>query len=308
MARAAAPPEFGPVLARPPAVNADSAPIARPAPADAATAYDFGRPRAFTDRHLRAAEAAHDALAAGLGSALSDALGEAVGVQCTAVHEVLSIDFTRSRAVPTALFRLALGGAAVYVDFAPALALFLTERHLGSADPLGAETRALSDLERAVVERRWLPVVAVAFAEAWQSVPPRPAAFAASAARMPVAPPETPVVVADLEVTVGDAAAAVSLAYPAATLRDLLGATAGASSQAPVGGLPLLVRAELGRTRLPVSDLSALAPGDVIPLGRVPDEPVPVWVGPLRFDARVGVRGARLAVQALTPPAPPPDA
>ena len=300
-------------------VNADSAPIARPAAeADAATAYDFGRPRAFTDRHLRAAEAAHDALAASLATALSDALGEAVGVQCTAVHEVLAVDFTRSRAVPTALFRLALGGAqpagaqaagaSVYVDLAPALALFLTERHLGSADPLGAETRALSDLERAVVERRWLPVVAVAFAEAWQSVPPRPAAFASSAARMPVAPPETPVVVADLEVTVGEGTAAVSLAYPAATLRDLLGATAGASSQAPVGGLPLLVRAELGRTRLPVSDLSALAPGDVIPLGRVPDDPVPVWVGPLRFDARVGVRGARLAVQALTPPTPPPDA
>ena len=298
---------------------ADSAPIARPAAeADAATAYDFGRPRAFSDRHLRAAEAAHDALARALAASLSDALGEAADVQCTAVHEVLAVDFTRSRAAPTALFRLALGGAqtagaqavgtSVHLDLAPALALFLTERHLGSADPLGAETRALSDLERAVVERRWLPVVAVAFAEAWQSLPPRPAAFAASAARMPVAPPDAAVVVADLEVTVGDGSAALSFAYPAATLRDLLGATAGDGARAPIGGLPLLVRAELGRTRLSVSDLTALAPGDVIPLGRVPDEPVPVWVGQLRFDARVGVRGARLAVQALTPPAPPPAA
>ena len=280
--------------------------------------YDFARPRLVSDRLLRAAERAHDALGERLGAALSAALGEPATVRFGALDEVLAQDFERSRTLPTALFRLRLAASAsgphVGLDLAPALALFLVERHLGSADPLPAEPpggRALSDLERAVVERHWVPRVAAAFAAAWGAARPRPDAFAADPTRLPLAAPDAPVVVAEATVAVGEGAAPLTLCYPADALRALLDVPAAAPAApdpaAPhVGALPLDLRAELGRARLPVGDLLRLAPGDVIPLGRAADAPVPVWVGGrLRFEARAGVCGPRLALHVLTPPAPP---
>jgi flagellar motor switch protein FliM len=291
--------------------------IVRPDRADGRPAepYDFARPRLVTDRHLRAAERAHGALGERLGAALSAALGTVVTVRFGELDEVLARDFERSRTLPTALFRLRLaGGAHVGLDLAPALALHLVERHFGSADPLADAGRALSGLERAVVERHWLPLVAAAFGEAWATAPPRPDAFAADPARLPLAPPDDAVVVAEAAVTVDEGAAALTLCYPADALQALLNvpdaAPATPDPAAPhVGGLPLDLRAELGRTRLPVGDLLRLAPGDVIPLGRAVDAPVRVRVGGrLRFEAQAGVCGPRLALHVLTPPVPPDDA
>lgn len=288
-------------------------PIVRAAPAaePGARPYDFARPRSFSDRQLRVAEDAHGALTAGLAAALGDALGEPVSARCTAVTEVLAVDVVRSRARPAALFTASLGagGPALVIDLAPALALFLVERQLGGTDSLSAESRALSGLEQSVIERHWLPLLGVAFAEAWGAVPPRTERFTADPEALALGLPDAAVVVADVEVEVGNGSAALSLVYPAATVRALLDAygarpTRGAPA-APdrVDGLLVDLRAELGRVRLPLGDLLRLAEGDVIPLDRAPDAPVPVWIGDrLRFEARAGTRGPNLALQLLTPP------
>ncbi|WP_420456782.1 FliM/FliN family flagellar motor switch protein [Rubrivirga sp.] len=273
--------------------------------------YDFARPRSFSDRQVRAVEVAHGTLAAGLAAGLGDALGEPVGARCTAVTEVLAVDLAESRARPTAFVTAALGpgGPRLGLDLPPALALFLVERQLGGSDPLGAEGRALSGLERAVVLRDWLPRVGVAFAEAWGTAPPTPLHLDDGADGL--APPDATVVVADVAVEVGGETATVSFAYPAATLRTLLavsGRPAAPADAAPerAGDLLVDLRAELGRVRLPIGDLLRLAQDDVIPLDRPADAPVAVWVGDqLRCDARAGTRGARLALQLLTPPEPP---
>ncbi len=277
--------------------------------------YDFERPRAFSERHLRAAERVHAALAARLGAGLTTLVGETVGVRCTALHEIQTVDFERSRTLPTALFRLHASVGPLGLDLAPALALFLVERHLGGADPLGDALRALSPLEQRLTERHALPPVADALSAAWRMERPTPDAFETHASRLPLAAPEAPAVVADFEVAVGGRTAPVTLCYPAPTLHALL---AGLDAAPPDGrppetrrpgvhldALPLTVRAELGRTRLRVADLLHLAPGDVIPLDRVAEAPVPVWIGDrLHAAARAGASGARLALHLLTPPAP----
>ena len=271
--------------------------------------YDFARPRVVSDRQMRAVEAAHAALAEAVGGAFSDAVGEPVRVRVRSLDEVLAVDFERSRGEPAALFVASLGegGPALALDLPTPLALFLVERHLGGADPLGADGRALSGLERAVIEHHWLPQVWVAAAQAWATVPPRPVRYTADASCLVIAAPDDPVLVADLEVTVGDASSGLSLCYPAETLALLLGtpATDGATAS-DLDRLPLVLRAELGRARLTVADLLALQPGDVVPLGSPPDAPAQVWVGDrFRFQARAGVAGSRLALEVLTPPAPP---
>lgn len=274
--------------------------------------YDFAQPRGFSARERRQADVTHDALADSLARELSERLGEVVRVECGATDSVTGADFEQSRASPAALFELRLGegGPALAVDLAPALALLLVERHLGGSDPLG-EPRALSDLERAVVEREWLPVLTTAFAEAWATVPPRAQRFESDASLLALVPPAAPVAVADLTVTLGEDSATIGLCYPAPTFLGLIdpaseplpaSADRAVSPQA-LGGLPLGLRAELGRARLSVGDILRLMPGDVIPLSSAPDSPIPVQVGEsVRFEARAGTRGARLALHLLTPP------
>ncbi len=282
---------------------------ARRSDADVA-AYDFARPRAVSDRQLRAVQAVHAALAVDLGAALAGALDEAVTVRTRSIDEVQAVDFERSRSQPAALFVVEVGpgGPALALDVSTAFALFLVERHLGGADPLGDGGRGLSDLERAVVERHWLPLVWSAFARAWGSVPPQPCRFASDATLLVLAPPDAPVLVVDLDVTVGGAAAGLSLCYPMPVLQLLAGPPAAPSQAMPINHLPLTLSAELGRARLTVGDLTALVPGDVVPLGVAPDAPLTVRVGDrLQFQARAGAVGSKLALDVLTVPAPPSD-
>lgn len=277
--------------------------------------YDFARPRSFSDRHLRAAEVAHAALVEGLADALSAALGQSVSARYSSLDEVMVTDFEQSRTRPAALFAARLGekGPALGIDLGSALALFFVERHLGGTDPLGTAARALSELEQSVVARHWLPLLCVAFAEGWGTVPPRPDRFVGTPEHLAIAPPDARVSVVDVEVTIGESSASLSLCYPAETLRALLDAQDSRgtppplpASSAPLDDVPLDLCAELGRTRVPIADLLRLKPGDVIPFDQAADAPVPVWVGDrFRFEARTGVSGPRLALQVLTLPAPP---
>ncbi len=293
--------------------------IVRSAAAGAeAEPYDFARPRSFSDRQFETAEVAHDAFADRLADTLTAALGDPVEITCSSLDEVPAADFDGSRTHPTVLVGFELGGqgTAFALDLAPALALFLVERHLGGTGPLTPDARALSELERAVIEEHWLPAIGIAFAEAWGTIPPRSFGLAPRLNGLNLVEPGARVIAADVDVTIGEGTARLALCYPADTLRLLLDvsathqATRDREHRRPAvlpNDLPIDLRAELGRTRLSVGDLLRLAPGDVIPLSQPTDAPMPVWVGDhLRFEARTGVRGKRLALQVLTPPASPP--
>ncbi|MGB3544480.1 FliM/FliN family flagellar motor switch protein [Rubrivirga sp.] len=289
----------------------DPAYVAQPAAPDAAGAkpYDFAEPRAFSVRDLRRVEEVHGHLSSALSSSLSARLAEPTRVEAGVAVEVQAVDFEKSRTVPTVVFEARIGpaGPTLALDVSPALALLFVDRHLGGSDTLGAESRELSDLERSIVEREWVPLVMAAFAEAWQTVPPHVERYAPSAARLSLAPADAHVVVVDLAVRVGEESAPLSICYLTPTLTDILGAPAQTAGSAPtqtsLDTLPLTLRAELGRVRLSVGDLLRLTPGDVIPLARSATDPVPVQVGEhLRFEARPGTRGSRMALHLTTPP------
>ena len=60
------------------------------------------------------------------------------------------------------------------------------------------------------------------------------------------------------------------------------------------------MRAELGRTRLPINELMKLQEGDVIPLDRRTSEPIRVFVGAKeKFTAKAGKAGKYRAVRVL---------
>ncbi|GAB5537441.1 MAG: flagellar motor switch protein FliM [Rubricoccaceae bacterium] len=285
-----------------------------------AQSYDFARPRSLSDRQLGAAEAAHARLADGLAAALSDLLSEPVRVQASSLDDVQVEDFRNSRSRPTAFFdlRLSASGLSLGLDLAPALALFLVERHLGGSDPIGETSRALSNLENAVIERVCMPLIGTVFAETWGTAPPIPSGFTWNPDDIGSALPSDRVIVIDFEVFIEETSAVLSLAYPVETVRALLEISAARSTpsqesqtsrpeSAAVKSVPVNLRAELGRTRLSVQNILNLLPGDVIPLGHPVTEPIPVWVGDgLRFEAQTGTSGNRIALRLLTPPTPSP--
>ena len=60
------------------------------------------------------------------------------------------------------------------------------------------------------------------------------------------------------------------------------------------------MRAELGRTRLPISELMKLQEGDVIPLERRTNEPIRIFVGAKeKFLAKAGKAGKYRALRVL---------
>lgn len=292
--------------------------LIRTASAGDAQSYDFARPRSLSDRQIEAAEATHAAFADGLAVALSDALGESVLVQASSLDDVQVLDFQNSRSRPTAFFDMRLGasGPSLGLDITPSLALFLVERHLGGSDPISETSRALSSLENAVVEGVWLPLIGTVFAETWGTIPPVPAGFTWNPDDIGQALSSTRILVTDLEVSIGEASAVLSISYPLDTIRVLLeivmsrppdAASRPTQSKAVnMGDVPVHLRAELGRTRLSVQEILSLLPGDVIPLENAVADPIPVWVGDgLRFEAHTGVSGKRIALRLLTPPTSP---
>lgn len=283
----------------------------RPAAPNAAR-YDFATPRAISDRQTREVADAHVGMAEELAAVLGDALGEPVRCHCGGVAEVQAQDVLRSRAAPTVLFTCVLEtGHPFVLDLSAKLALFLVGRQLGGGDPLADATRGLSELERAMVEQDWVPTLTYAVAGGWAAASIGTGASGEAAAGRALGAPDATVVVTSLDLEVGGESASVSLAYPIATLRALLGETSpepagnAGETRAPLDRLEVEVCAELGRARLHVSDLAEIVPGDVIPLGRAPNSPVPVRVGDrLQFDARAGTREGRLALELLSPPTP----
>ncbi|WP_412061177.1 FliM/FliN family flagellar motor switch protein [Rubrivirga sp. IMCC45206] len=294
-------------------MSAELNPIVRArAPADARS-YDFARPVACSDRQIRTIAEVHAGLTKRLAAALSSALDEPVVVRCEGVAEVQAQDVGNSRTTPMAAFtaRLGPGGPGIVLDLAADLALLWVERQLGGSDPLAGSSRPLSALEEAIVVRDWLPHLTAALADAWGSPPMALAAATPEAVAPLLGGDEAPVVVVSLALELAGGATRLSLTYPIPALRVLFGLAAAAPgaapAPAPVDDLAVEVRAELGRVRLPVGDLHALAVGDVIPLDRAHDAPASVWIADrLRFEARPGTRGSRMALEVLTLPHIPP--
>lgn len=277
--------------------------------------YDFRRPQVVSDRQAGAVRRAHDGWAKALAEPLAAGLGTDLTVEAQPTAEVLAVDFVRSRAVPGAfhLIRLgtALDGVTLALDVSPALAHALVERELGGggAPALGSPTRPLTAFESRLLQSRLLPLFARAFDAAWQR-PISLLGFDPDPRRLPFLEPQTPVLVAAFEVAIGEARETITLAYPAAEVRALLTDAADdrqplAAGPAVLDDLPVEVRAEFGRVQLSVEDLLRLAPGDVLPLHRLPDAPVAVEAGAgLRFEADPGRNGPSLALRILTPPHP----
>jgi flagellar motor switch protein FliM len=280
--------------------------------------YNFKRPRLFAQDQMRVLHHVHEAFARDLSVYLSAQLRTIVDINLTAVDQVLYSEFVMSSAPPSALYVVDVPepGHKLIFELDPRLVIFTIEKLFGGPGVFLKKPREISHIERRIMGK----VMTRAFRElekAWKQVYVirlEELAFESNAEFVQIIPGVEPALVTTYEVTIYEQRSFINICYPYILLERMLGRTgmkqwiSSATTQVSsrvrdryedtLRTLSVEMRAELGRTRLPVSDLMQLEVGDVIPLDRRVSEPVQVFVGAKqKFRAAAGTSARRRALR-----------
>jgi flagellar motor switch protein FliM len=280
--------------------------------------YDFRRPNRIAKEQVRTLQMLHDSFSRSVSSSLSAYLRSLVEVQLTSVEQLTYGEFMASITAPSTLgvFEMApLKGGAV-LDINPHLVFPMIDRVLGGPGRASIQVRELTEIERALVSRI-LRKVLVDLQQAWAQVgrfDVRLLNLETNPQFVQLTSPNDIAILVTFDVRVGEVGGVMSLCLPFAMLEPVLpklmtqrwfgaapAADSGAVSREVEGHLcstSLEVRAVLEPLRIPISALTRLEAGDVLPLPWREDLNVTLEVGGVpRFAGRAGRKHRRRAVE-----------
>ncbi len=282
--------------------------------------YNFKRPRLFAQDQMRVLYHIHESFARDFSVYLSAQLRTIVDISLTAVDQVLYSEYVMSSAPPSALYVVSVEemNHQILFELDPRLVIFTIEKLFGGQGEFLNTPREVSQIEQRIMGK----VMRRAYREvehSWRQVFPihlEEVAFESNAEFVQIIPGVEPALVATFEVTVYDQHSYINVCYPYLLLERMLGRAgmkqwiSSATSKVPeavrnryentLRAITVELRAELGRTRLPISELMKLQAGDVIPLERRANEPIRVFVGAKeKFTAKAGKAGKHRAVRVL---------
>ena len=282
--------------------------------------YNFKRPRLFAQDQMRVLYHIHESFARDFSVYLSAQLRTIVDISLTAVDQVLYSEYVMSSAPPSALYVVAVEemNHNILFELDPRLVIFTIEKLFGGQGEFLNTPREVSQIEQRIMSK----VMRRAYREierSWQQVFPihlQEIAFESNAEFVQIIPGVEPALVATFEVSVYDQHSYINVCYPYLLLERMLGRAgmkqwiSSATSQVPervrnryedtLRTITVEMRAELGRTRLPISELMRLQEGDVIPLERRTNEPIRIFVGAKeKFLAKAGKAGKYRALRVL---------
>ena len=282
--------------------------------------YDFRRPRLFSQSQIQVFSQIHDAFARDLSSYFSAQLGSPVHIALAATDQVVYAEYVASNMPPAALYVIQAEGYEHRAAFGleSRLVIYTVEKLFGGAGTFLQQPRAVSQIEQSVMSRVMVRVLQK-LGKAWEQVAQvklSEEGFERSAEFVQIASDAEPVLVVSFEVAVHGERSSISICYPYLLLEQMIGGkgrrqrVVGTTAEMPapvrqryeetLRGTKTELRAELGRTRLPVQELAQLQPGDVIPLEQRACDGIPVYVGKQeRFRAAAGISGRRRALQIL---------
>ncbi len=282
--------------------------------------YNFKRPRLFSQDQMRLLNHVHDAFARDLSVYLSAQLRTIVDITLTAMDQVLYSEYVMSSAPPSALYVVDVHPLEQQLVFEldPRLVIFTIEKLFGGPGTFLRKPREISQIERRIMskimgrvfrelEKAWQQVHEVAFEEN---------AFESNAEFVQIIPGVEPALVGTFEVSIYEQQSFINICYPYILLERMLGRTGikqwlsnrttkvdertRSRYEKTLRETIVEMRAELGRVRLPLSELMQLQVGDVIPLDQRVSEPIRVFVGKNeRFLALSGKAGKRRALRIL---------
>jgi flagellar motor switch protein FliM len=298
--------------------DVDAAQIREEANEPRVRTFDFQRPSKFSKEQLRTLEMLHENFCRLVQNHLSATLRTVVEVTVVSADQVTYDEFVRSMPIPTLINIITLApleGNAVFELNLP-LAFSIIDRLAGGPGTHRPKLRELTEIE-AVLMRGVSEHMLDALTEAWSAIVPvefRSVGTEMNPQFAQVVAPSDMVVLITFEAHIGSSTGMLSLCIPYLVIEPAIAKFSAQTyfSGKKVDNQPQLrqeiaeelgvvevpVAVELGKASLFVSDLLALAPGDVIPLDtRVGGDVTVSVAGRRAFSAQPGVQGRRLAVQ-----------
>lgn len=277
--------------------------------------YDFARPDKFCKEHLRALNLIHAKHAASLGIVLSTMLRMEVQINLLAVDQLTYKEYCAS--VPEGTFFTEvslepLSSLAVF-EFNPALVCACVDLLAGSSSISQVSALKITEIDKVVMK----PVVEQTlrkYAEAWSknmAFRPKITSMTTESTTRQVLLPSEPVLICGYEVNLEDHVSMMSICIPISSIEAALPALSGVGlhvSKRSEGDSEALKRtfedveveckAVLGRISLPVSEITELEVGDLIPLPVRVDSLAELWVENVAvFEGKLGRSGNNLAVK-----------
>ena len=270
-------------------------------PVRAVEPRDFARPMRLSPRELEAAAANVRRALATAGAEFARAVRGCGELRLVDATEVSAERLRDGLAEPLAALTFEVDGQPGWLLCELPSALAVVEVALGSSDSDELPERALSAVERQVFLRLFAPLVETLGAVL---------GVAASSAAVPRALEELGSwrdggeqadrrrLLLQLELDGPRAPGVVRIYYPGIDPRHA-GASAPSSELPPhLTGVRIDLAARLGASDIPLAELLALEPGDVIPLSKRADEPLNVYAeDELRARAELGSKHGRLALR-----------
>lgn len=280
--------------------------------------YDFRRPNKFSKDQLNTIAVISDNYCRLITTYLSAQLRTRATIKVASVEQMTYDEFIRSIPNPTILsvFGLEpLEGKAIY-EINPNLVFYLIDRLFGGPGVDNVKARPLTEIEQQVVIKS-INKMLLSFKEAWSNIielAPKLDVLETNPSFTQIISPTEMVVLVTIEAKLGETEGFMNICLPCIVLEPIAnklnatfwyGSSAKEQTTEHLRSLKEKIRkskvpivAEIGRSKVALHDLLDLQIGDVVTLDRKKDESIDILIGSkVKFKARVGLSGSRLAVQ-----------
>jgi flagellar motor switch protein FliM len=280
--------------------------------------YDFKRAVRFSKDHIRSLTRIHDNFARYLTTYFSAQLRTFVQINVVQVEQLPYDEFIRSIPKMTILniFEAEPLEGRMVMEVHPNIAFAMLDRLLGGFGTAPAKISALTEIETTIMERIFSRCFE-SLQEAWKTVldiNPRMEALETNPQFMQIVSPNETIALISLSTKIGDTTGMINLCIPHVVLEPIMSRLSVhqwfvsekkvrdemelETIRARVHQAQLPIVAELGESRLSISEFLGLSVGDVISLNRTVDSGLSIKVGDkLKFIGSPGMIKERVAVQ-----------
>ena len=281
--------------------------------------YNFSRPSKFNREQLRTLEIIFDNYSRSLTSFLTGYLRSNVEIEVINSEQITYKDFSMSLSNPTILsivdFEPFKGS--IIMELSTNIGYAIIDRILGGPGTAMVEARDLSEIEKVLMERVFVQMLAY-MPESWESVAkvdPKLNQIETNVQFAQVLPPNEMTALVTLDVKVGNVKGFFNFCIPHIVIESIaqkLNTTNWFTSktnskdaevykdklEAKLENTLVDVHAVIGRTSIMVSEFVQLQEGDVIPLDSYINSNLSIMVGDLlKFQAKPGISRGKNAVQ-----------
>ncbi len=280
--------------------------------------YDFRRPNKFSKEQLHTIQAIHENFSRLVTTFLAAYVRTVVQISVNSVEQLTYEEVVNSIPNPTIMNIISLAPLEgnIIIDIKPSIAFTIIDRLFGGSGDAPEKVRALTDIERTVMERIVVGIMEH-FVEAWENIiqlEPKLEMMESNPQFASVVSPSEMVVMVTLEMKVGDKQGMMTICIPYIVIEPVVNKLnahfwySGVGKKATAEHLEVLrkniekaripMSVVLGHADLTVGELLDLQVGDVVQLDKSANKPLDIVVGSkTKFHGVPGLLGSRMGMQ-----------